>query len=343
VARASCPWGGTRAWHGHLARGEAPARGTGILPVGRECAPVLCESKHEATLRFIEGLKKSVIEASLICVFSAVVAVAFNQASPNRIAWNWLPEEGQPPEVRGWDYIDLAEALSKFQGGETVFLDARPGADILQTGKIHGAYPIDPRTNFERDYEEMARRGILRPGGIDYVLYCQGGICTDSVELAVALRGRGHEKGSLWIMRDGFDIWRDQGHPIDPPEDVSAEDRGWDFINLGLARFKMFPDEYTLNASGVFFIDTRPSPEGIVEGAATLPPEGAAAISLDGFRTSFPPEDTEYIFYGGLGGDTEARQVADVFVATGLYRFTQLWVMTATFDDWRKAGLPVSE
>jgi rhodanese-related sulfurtransferase len=294
-------------------------------------------------LRFIERLKRTIIEASLICLFSSVAAFVFNQAFPNRIPWNWLPEEGQSPEIRGWDYIDLAAALLKFQGKEAVFLDARPRADVLQTGKIHGAYPIDPRTEFEKNYEEMARRGILRPKGIEYVLYCQGGICTDSVELAAALRERGHEKGSLWIMQDGFDIWIDQGYPIDPAEDVSAENRGWDYINPGLARFKMFPDEYTLDPSAVFFVDTRPSDEGVIEGAATLRPEEATAMSPDALQTSFPPEDSEYVFYAGLGGESEARAVADSFVAAGLYRFTQLWVMTATFDDWRRAGLPVSK
>ncbi len=293
-------------------------------------------------MRYIEGVKRRIVEALLICVLSAVTAVVFNQVSQNGLAWNWLPEEGRSPEARGWDYIDLATTLADFRGGEAVFLDARPVEDIVRAGKIHGAYPIDPRTDFDGEYEGLAVRGILRPRGIDYILYCQGGICTDSVELAAALRGRGYEKGSIWIMRDGFETWRENNYPIDPPDDVSAENRGWDFINLGLAKFKMLPDEYTMNPAAVFFIDANSSEEGVIEGAAVLRPDEAAAIPSDGFRSSFPPEDSEYIIYGGTGGETDARAVADLFAATGFYDYSRLWVLTATFSDWRNAGLPIS-
>lgn len=101
--------------------------------------------------------------------------------------------------------ISVAEAWELFQQG-TPFIDARLKPDYDES-RVMGAFHNPPA-------------GGLRPEVIRFldpsrpvVIYCGGGDCKDSENLAILLQQMGFTR--LHIMKDGFPAWRSAGHPVE--------------------------------------------------------------------------------------------------------------------------------
>lgn len=121
-------------------------------------------------------------------------------------AANQAPADGTPAPPRGPGLkISIDEALELFQQG-TPFLDARLKAEF-DAGRVMGAFHNPPSAGLKPDVVQFL--DPARP----IVIYCGGGDCKDSENLAILLQQMGFNR--LHIMTDGYPAWRSAGHPVD--------------------------------------------------------------------------------------------------------------------------------
>lgn len=104
-------------------------------------------------------------------------------------------------------HVTLAQAYDFWNQGVT-FLDARTKAEYL-TGHIRGAKLLDPN-EFTSD-ESRALIATLHPS-LPLVIYCGGGDCHASENLAIFLQQAGYQQ--LHILHDGYPAWKAAGYDI---------------------------------------------------------------------------------------------------------------------------------
>ena len=112
-----------------------------------------------------------------------------------------IPEDMTEPMI-----IDLEFAKYLFDDKSAIFIDARENEDY-DLGHIENAINI-PYDYYE-DYEEIMDG--LDDNGI-YIIYCGGGECSLSIDLADLLY---NEKllDNVLIFEGGWPQWRDAGYP----------------------------------------------------------------------------------------------------------------------------------
>lgn len=111
-----------------------------------------------------------------------------------------------PAEVVGGE-ITIEQAYEHFQKGSP-FVDARILEDF-EKGHVEGAFWISP-DQFMNGNFPAALNFIDKSATI--VVYCSGGNCDASHNLVELLRTVGYNH--CLVMRDGFDPWKDAGHPV---------------------------------------------------------------------------------------------------------------------------------
>lgn len=101
--------------------------------------------------------------------------------------------------------ISIDESWALFQAG-TPFIDARRLEDYT-AGHVEGAFWIAPEA-FLRGVPEALN--FLDPNG-QVVIYCSGGNCDASHNLATLLQQAGFTR--CHIMKDGYPVWAAAGRP----------------------------------------------------------------------------------------------------------------------------------
>lgn len=105
--------------------------------------------------------------------------------------------------------ITAVEAKEWYDKG-VIFLDARPRKDSERDGRIPGSQLLGPG-----DVDRSPPPAIL--DALDpekeVVIYCLGGDCHDSHNLAAMLEARGFTK--LMVLTEGFPGWVKAGYEID--------------------------------------------------------------------------------------------------------------------------------
>lgn len=112
----------------------------------------------------------------------------------------------QPQTPQG-PHVTLAQAYDLWNQGVT-FLDARTKLEYA-AGHIRGAKLLDPN-----EFTSDESRGIiatLHPS-LPVVIYCGGGDCHASENLAIFLQQAGYQQ--LHILHDGFPAWKAAGYDI---------------------------------------------------------------------------------------------------------------------------------
>ena len=112
-----------------------------------------------------------------------------------------------PPTPPQGPHVTLAQAFDFWNQGVT-FLDARTKAEYL-AGHIRGAKLLDPN-EFTSD-ESRAIIATLHPS-LPLVIYCGGGDCHASENLAIFLQQAGYQQ--LHILHDGYPAWKSAGYDI---------------------------------------------------------------------------------------------------------------------------------
>jgi rhodanese-related sulfurtransferase len=98
---------------------------------------------------------------------------------------------------------DLEDALLS----QAVLIDAR-SPDIYGSGHIPGALNL-PVSDFDAAYPEF--KAQLKTASL-IVVYCDGGDCELSHDLATMLKDLGH--GPIQLFAGGFDAWMEAGHDM---------------------------------------------------------------------------------------------------------------------------------
>lgn len=161
-------------------------------------------------------MASSLRQALLIIIAAAVLAVATNSFSPNRIPWvgSWpsisgsdsiiVPpsyEEGDPP------FISLDDAAAKYQSRGVVFIDARLPEDFT-VGHIKGA------VNLPFDYLDQYYELVLPEYGPsdEFVIYCSGEECELSLHLGRYMMTKGFSK--VFVFFGGWREWEKARLPV---------------------------------------------------------------------------------------------------------------------------------
>jgi rhodanese-related sulfurtransferase len=113
----------------------------------------------------------------------------------------------QPPAQPQGPHVTLAQAYDLWNQGVT-FLDARTKTEYL-AGHIRGAKLLDP-SEFTSN-ESRALIATLHPS-LPLVIYCGGGDCHASENLAIFLQQAGYQQ--LHILHEGFPAWKSAGYDI---------------------------------------------------------------------------------------------------------------------------------
>jgi len=106
--------------------------------------------------------------------------------------------------------LSLAEAKRLFDEGAP-FIDARPDHEHVR-GTIPGSFHITPGSFSTAQTGNML---VFIDQDKPVIIYCGGGDCHDSDNLAALLRDAGYK--SLHVFTDGFPAWQAAGYEVDVP------------------------------------------------------------------------------------------------------------------------------
>ncbi len=155
-------------------------------------------------------------QAASIGVIALVVAFAFNalRAEAGGIPAKHTPKKAvkaagadtlATPAVKLAE-VDFAEVDNFFRNELATFVDARETQDFAK-GHIPGAM------NITVDGYKAGKQKLSVPKGSLVVVYCSGGDCELSHDLAKLLAKAGFKK--LRIYSGGFKEWDDLGQPVE--------------------------------------------------------------------------------------------------------------------------------
>lgn len=120
-----------------------------------------------------------------------------------------------PKEKLPVGHITIEEAFSLYQRGltdfNTFFVDSRKLEDYTK-GHVPGAIRIDTSMFQIKEPDELGL--IPRTGYV--VVYCNGGHCDESENVAKRLDGSGYQ--FVYVLHDGLPGWQSMGHPVQTGE-----------------------------------------------------------------------------------------------------------------------------
>ena len=112
-----------------------------------------------------------------------------------------IPDVGRPMKIQ------LAAVKQFFDADAAQFVDAREPADYA-AAHVRGAVNLP----FDESITDPERLEKLGGGGKPIIVYCGGGGCEVSIQLAEALVAAGHRK--VLVDEGGFPEWESAGYPI---------------------------------------------------------------------------------------------------------------------------------
>lgn len=139
-------------------------------------------------------------------------------AAPDRGASSSPTPPAPPVRASAPNYfITLERARELFdtgrRDGTVYFVDARPTQDYA-AGHVAGATHLPPGFG-----GAQARKARDYFPGQTVVVYCHGATCTDSEAVMVGLQNLKCGIGAIYIMKDGFDSWKERGWPVEAGPD----------------------------------------------------------------------------------------------------------------------------
>jgi rhodanese-related sulfurtransferase len=111
--------------------------------------------------------------------------------------------------------IEIDAVKQLFDAGAALIIDARDREEYLE-GHITGALNLI----FDEVTAEPERMENLDPGARPIVVYCSGGTCEVSLDLAWELIAAGQSRVVVYV--GGFDEWAAAGYPVTRGESAGA-------------------------------------------------------------------------------------------------------------------------
>lgn len=112
-----------------------------------------------------------------------------------------IPDVGRPIQIR------LSAAKQFFDAGAALFVDAREAPDYA-TGHVPGAVNLP----FDESITDPERLEKLDSRGKPIIVYCGGGGCEVSIQMAGTLIQAGHKK--VLVYEGGYPEWETAKYPI---------------------------------------------------------------------------------------------------------------------------------
>jgi rhodanese-related sulfurtransferase len=122
--------------------------------------------------------------------------------APAKADLPFVPDLDQPIEVK------LANAKKFFDAGAALFVDAREASEYAE-GHIAGALSVP----FDDAVKKPALIEPFRKTGRPLILYCSGGDCELSKDLARNMLAEGIRK--ILVFTDGMPAWQAAGYPVE--------------------------------------------------------------------------------------------------------------------------------
>lgn len=152
------------------------------------------------------------IQAILLLVVSALIAVAANFARPTPVPWDDRPAYKIPPT------LPVGRALDALMGGETLFVDARPDTFYAQ-GHILNALSLPVKST-----SASITNSIPMPHPYRLIIvYCDDEHCDAADAMARKLDRLGYDK--LFVLEGGWRAWTQANLPVENAE-APAEMKG---------------------------------------------------------------------------------------------------------------------
>lgn len=207
-----------------------------IAATGREgLGTVLTRSIALVALAGGAGLVHSLFEAPLVLTLQAAPAPApvpdpvptpvpvpvpnTDPAQPAEVSTPTATDAAAVAVPAGPEKLDAAAAFALFDQGAQ-FVDARR-RELWLEGRVAGAWQMIPAEL--RNMQDAPHVGdalaALDPGATT-VVYCVGGDCEDSVNVAILLQAAGFT--DLRIMGASFEDWQNAGYPTESGDPAGA-------------------------------------------------------------------------------------------------------------------------
>lgn len=122
--------------------------------------------------------------------------------APVKVDLPVVPDLDQPIEVK------LANVKKFFDAGAAVFVDARETSEYVE-GHIAGAWSVP----FDDVVVKPALIEPFKQAGKPLILYCSGGDCELSKDLARNMLAEGIRK--VLVFTDGYPAWKAAGYPVE--------------------------------------------------------------------------------------------------------------------------------
>ena len=179
-----------------------PPTATGAAP-GREASGSVRTGKSPAASTGASGAEAAATPARSGGPDPNASATAGSAPEPRRAGpVPFIPDSDQPIQVQ------IATVKRFFDARAALFLDARDPAEY-EKGHIPGAIRL---TNAEAQ-NEPERMKALPVQGRPSIVYCEGGTCEASLDLARFLLESGFKK--VLVYMGGYPEWEAAGHPVE--------------------------------------------------------------------------------------------------------------------------------
>lgn len=117
-------------------------------------------------------------------------------------------------EYPGLVFITLPEVEELWHNQKAVIVDSRPVSEFRR-GHIPGAISVPLEEIKGGNYSPLERLSPVKP----LIIYCEGGDCLTSLNLARLLHGRGF--GDLRVFSGGWAEWLAAGLPVEKEDEAS--------------------------------------------------------------------------------------------------------------------------
>lgn len=152
-------------------------------------------------------MRRTIFQMVILVAIGSALGLAYNAVSPGGI-----PVQGGKPQMwgeKGVRMMKLDEVQYYLQQPGTVLVDARSIYEY-KLGHIPGALNL-PVDNFDQVFRQVAPK--LKPAKL-VIVYCSGGSCGTSEEVAKKLMEHGLTGDRLAIFSDGLPGWMGANLPI---------------------------------------------------------------------------------------------------------------------------------
>ena len=194
------------AWAGGVAMRDtahaAPGKSAGTVVKQAAAKKTPAQAKKSAvpakkSPKAVKSAAKPAVPAPATPVPASVAAPA-----PVKVDLPFVPDLDQPIEVK------LANVKKFFDAGAALFVDAREAPEYAE-GHIAGALSVP----FDDAVRKPALLEPFKRAGKPLILYCSGGDCELSKDLAKNMLAEGIRK--VLVFTDGLPAWKAAGYPMD--------------------------------------------------------------------------------------------------------------------------------